>query len=295
MDINEMANAVNDVLSMELFKLGEGYVTIGNILGAVLILGATFVISALLRKGLKRGLRLRGVKDEGTVGVVTKLTHYGIMAVGFAVSIQALGLDIGALFAAGAIFAVGIGFAMQNIAQNFVAGLILLVERAIKPGDVLDIEGSIVKVKRMGIRATVARSLDEEEIIVPNYTLVQSAVKNYTLDDSSYRLRVPVGVIYASDMKLVRQILVGVAEGVDWRLKEPSPVVLMTAFGSSSVDFEVSVWISDPWTIRRRSSDLHEAIWWALKEKDVVIAFPQVDVHFDGPVVESLDAMARAS
>jgi len=82
-----------------------------------------------------------------------------------------------------------------------------------------------------------------------------------------------------------------VAEGLEWRSRDHDPVILLTAFGSSSVDFEVSVWIDDPWRMRRLASDLHEAIWWALAEKDVVIAFPQVDVHLDAPVTESLLAL----
>jgi small-conductance mechanosensitive channel len=122
---------------------------------------------------------------------------------------------------------------------------------------------------------------------------VQNPVKNYTFQDSLYRLRVQVGVTYGSDMKLVRETLERTATETEWRNKDYDPSILMTGFGDSSVNFEVSVWIDDPWTLRRRASRLHEAIWWALKEAGVVIAFPQLDVHFDPPIVESLTGMAR--
>ena len=112
-----------------------------------------------------------------------------------------------ALFAAGAVFAIGLGFAMQNIVQNFVSGVILLAERTIKPGDVLQVDGRFVKVRHMGIRSTICRTLDEEEIIVPNATIVQSTVTNYTLQDSLFRLRCTVGVVYGSDMVLVKNTL----------------------------------------------------------------------------------------
>jgi small-conductance mechanosensitive channel len=189
---------------------------------------------------------------------------------------------------------VALGFAMQNIAQNFVSGVILLVERSIKPGDILRVEGRLVKVMRMGIRATVSRTLDDEEIIIPNSVLVQNSVTNYTLKDRLYRLRALVGVVYWSDMALVRETLERVAKEIPWREKGPEPRILLRQFGDSSVDFEVSVWISDPWRVQLRLSELHEAIWWALKEAGITIAFPQVDVHLDPPVMRSLEGLARS-
>ena len=233
--------------------------------------------------------------DRGTIGVTQRLIHYVVMAFGLGLALDNLGVDLGALFAAGAVLAVGIGFAMQNIAQNFVSGVILLVERSIKPGDVLEVEGRVVQVEKMGIRSTVARTRDEEEIIIPNSTLVQNSVKNYTLRDSLYRLRASVGVEYGSDMRLVMQVLQGAAEGLDWRFANKDPVVHLVEFGDSSVNFEVSVWITDPWVAPGRRSLLHQAIWWALKDAGVVIAFPQLDVHFDPPVEESIQRMPRAS
>ncbi len=284
MDWNAIQTHLHDVLAIEIVKLGERPVTVGSALAAVLIMLVAWLISTLLSKGTIKALSSRGIKDVGTRGVVRRLLHYSVMAIGFGVAIQAMGLDIGAFFAAGAIFAVGLGFAMQNITQNFVSGLILLAERAIKPGDVLDVDGMIVKVMQMGIRSTVVKSLNGEDIIVPNSILVQSSVKNYTLKDSVYRLRAAVGVTYSSDMKKVLETLERTAAAFADQAPGHEPIVLHTGFGSSSVDWEVSVWINDPWHMRRRISELYQAIWWALKEEGIVIAFPQLDVHFDDPV-----------
>lgn len=271
-----------------LFNLAGTPVTLATAIIFFLIIAVTFLLSFLIQKALAKTLRLRGVADEGSVEVARRLLHYAVVATGLAVGLQTVGVNLAALFAAGAFFAIGLGFAMQNIMQNFVSGVILLTERSIKPGDVLQVEGRFVKVQRMGIRATIARTLDEEEIIVPNAAIVQSTVTNYTLRDSIYRLRCGVGVVYGSDMALVRRTLERVAEGVAWRLQDRDPVVLLTGFGSSSVDYEVSVWMDDPWRVRRARSELNEAIWWALKEEGVTIAFPQLDVHFDPPVTEAL-------
>jgi len=199
-----------------------------------------------------------------------------------------VGIDLKALFAANALFAVAIGFAMQNISQNFVSGVILLVKRIIKPGDMIEFDGTVAKVQTMGVRATIVRTLDEEEIIVPNPYLVQNAIKNFTLQDADFRVRAPVGVTYDSDMKVVWSVLESTAARLEWRSKSRAPVVLLREFGDNSVNFEVSVWIDDPWRRQRRKSQLLDAIWWALKDAEIVIAFPQLGVHFDPPVQESI-------
>ena len=136
-----------------------------------------------------------------------KLLSQIVVAIGLGIGLQTIGINLSALFAAGAIFAIGLGFAMQNIMQNFVSGVILLTERSITPGDVLKVEQQFVQVQKMGVRATIARTLDDEEIIIPNSAIVQSTVTNYTLRDSMYRLRCTVGVVYSSDMRLVREVL----------------------------------------------------------------------------------------
>ena len=136
------------------------------------------------------------------------------------------------------------------------------------------------------IRAA-ASIADDEEIIIPNATIVQSTVKNYTLKDSIFRLRAKVGVTYGSDMALVKETLREVGASMEWRNRTKDPLVLMIDFGDSAVIFEVSVWIDNPWVQRRALSDLNEAIWWAFKEKGIVIAFPQLDVHLDREAVEA--------
>ena len=286
---------IRALLNEPFFTISGHGVTLSTLITALIIVGLTWGSSRLLRRTVGRAMRAQGVQDRGTIGVTQRLLHYVVMALGLAIALQNLGVDLGALFAAGAFLAVGIGFAMQNIAQNFVSGLILLVERTIKPGDVVEVDGMIVQVEKMGIRSTVARTRDEEEVIIPNAKLVQDSVKNYTLRDSLYRLRASVGVEYGSDMRRTMEVLSAAAQGLEWRFKGKDPVVFLTDFADSAVVFEVSVWMSDPWMSPRSRSDLNEAIWWALKEADIVIAFPQVDVHFDAPVDEALQRIPRAS
>lgn len=280
------------LLDAPLFVLAGTPITVVTMIVFAAIIGATFVVSFVIQKALARALRLRKVTDDGTIEVIRRLLHYVVVTIGLGIGLQTIGINLSALFAAGAVFAIGLGFAMQNIMQNFVSGVILLTERTIKPGDVLQVDQRFVRVQKMGIRATIARTLDEEEIIIPNTAIVQATVTNYTLRDSIYRLRCTVGVVYGADMRLVRQVLEKLAREIPWRLKDKQPIILLSEFGSSSVDWEVSVWMDDPWRVRRAKSELNEAIWWGLKEAGVTIAFPQLDVHFDEPVVQ---AMRRAS
>ena len=290
--IQDRLKLESGLLDYPLFTLAGTPITVGTLIVFATIIGVTFVASYLIQKALAKALRLRKVNDVGTIEVARRLLHYLVVATGLAVGLQTIGINLSALFAAGAVFAIGLGFAMQNIMQNFVSGVILLTERTIKPGDVLQVDQRVVRVQNMGIRATIARTLDEEEIIIPNSAIVQANVTNYTLKDSTYRLRCAVGVVYSADMKLVREVLEKAARQVSWRLQNEDPVILLAEFGSSSVDWEVSVWIDDPWNVRRLKSKLNEVIWWALKDAGITIAFPQLDVHFDEPVVQ---AIRRAS
>ena len=281
---------LREFLDYRLFELGEHTITVATVAVFILIVLTAYVLSRLIQRAVHRLLNRREISDRGTVELTLRLTHYAIMAFGIAVGFQAVGVNLGALFAAGALFAVALGFAMQNIAENFVSGLLLLGERAIKPGDILEVEGEVVRVVRMGVRSTVARTRDEEDLIIPNSKLVQSIVKNFTLRDSVRRIHAKVGVTYDSDVEHVFAVLEKAVASIDWTHPDYPPQVVLTAFGSSSIDFEVRVWIDDPWSLSALVSDLHRRVWHALREADITIAFPQLDVHLDRA---ALDALGR--
>jgi len=283
--------AVHDVLDTTLFGLGGRPVTVATVITVLIIVVVTLVASRLVRRGIARAIAQR-VGHEGTMSAINGLVHYLVLVVGLSIGLQTLGIDLTALFAAGAVFAVGIGFAMKNIAENFVSGVILLGERSIRPGDVLAVEGRTVKVMRMGIRATIVQTRDGEEIIMPNTLLVQNPVTNYTLAEQAIRTRVAVGVVYGSDMRVVAEALNEAARAVAREVPEIAddrdPEVLMVQFGDNAVEFELAVWTTDPWRVRLMRSHVAQRVWWTLKERGVTIAFPQLDLHLDPPVAESL-------
>jgi potassium efflux system protein len=280
------------LLDQALFTLGDTPITLGRIIAAIFFLTLAWVLSFVVRRGLTRGMRARGITGEGTLAVTNRLVHYAVVIVGFGLALKSVGVDISTLFAAGAVFALGLSFAMQNIAQNFVSGLILLLERSITPGDILEVEGRIVKVREMGIRATYARTLDDEVIIVPNSTIVQSTVKSFTLRDTQYRLRTKIGVSYDSDMALVRHTLESTAGAFQARVQSQEPLVMLLEIGESSVVWEISIWIDDPWRMRRMRSALQEEIWTAFRANGITIAYSQIDVHLDARALEALSKHA---
>ncbi len=286
---------ISPMLDHKLVEVAGTTVTVATALSALVVIVTTVWLSKLMRRAILRVFARRGLDAEKSAGTIVALLHYLILATGFGVALDTVGIDLGALFAAGAIFAIGIGFAMQNIIQNFVSGVILLTERAIKPGDVLEIQGAVCRVLRLGIRAAVVQTRDGEDLIVPNSLLSQATVKNFTLEADAYRLRVSVGVTYGSNMKQVRTLLEEAAVDYPWQVAGRPSQVILVDFGNNSVVWEVAVWTRDAWTARRAESEVRERIWDAFQANGVVIAFPQLDVHFDPEVAAGFSHMASSA
>lgn len=293
MDIDKFFSSLAKVSAEPLFKIAGTEVTLFSIFLFFLIIISTFIISSLIQRAIKKSAEHKFTDKKGTLAAILRLTHYTILIVGFGIALQSIGISLSTMFAAGAIFAIAIGFAMQNVAQNFVSGIILLAERSIKPGDILEVEGMVVNVVDMGIRTTVVRTWREEDLIMPNTVFSQSTVKNYTLRDNIFRLGVEVGVTYDSDMKKVMEVLEKTARAQTWRLKDVEPRVLLQDFGDSAVIFGVYLNINDPWKQRVYASELRKAIWFAFKEAGIVIAFNQMDVHFDPPVSDAIASLRK--
>lgn len=275
-------------MNLELFTVGGTTLTPTSIGTLLLVVLASYWVSKAVRRVLRTALTKGGLQEEGTLSTIERLTHYAVLLVGFAVGLQTIGISVASLFAAGAFVAVAVGFALQNILQNFVSGVILLAERSITEQDVLEVDNEMILVERIGARSTVARNRDDHQRIIPNSSLVQSTVVNYTLTDSRYRVRAPVGVSYSSDMDEVEAALLRAALAVPDRDESREPIALLLDFGDSAVVWEVSIWATDPWPARVHRSHLNKAVWNEFKKAGITIAFPQLDVHVippadDGP------------
>ncbi len=268
-------------LHRPLIRLAGGTVTPGAlIVGAVVIFG-TFFLAAIGGSALRRVLARRGL-SAGAQFAASKIVRYLLTLIGLLVAINSIGLNLSAVLAASTVLLVGIGFGLQNIAQNFVSGLIVLFEQPIRPGDFIKVGGAYGVVDDIGLRATRVVTRDQVTIIVPNSELVNTQVINHSIPTTNLRIAISVGVAYGSDTDLVRRTLLAVPGSHTQILSEPPPEVRFEQFGDSSLDFSLLVWISNPGEDRRLSSDLRFEIDRSFRAAGIEIPFPQRDVHVRG-------------
>ncbi|HKJ04285.1 MAG TPA: mechanosensitive ion channel domain-containing protein [Geopsychrobacteraceae bacterium] len=217
--------------------------------------------------------------DIGVRDAVKKLIHYGVVLIGLLLALGFLGFGLQNLVVLLGAFGIGIGFGLQDIVNNFLSGLILLFERPIKVGDGVLIDGDYGVVTRIGLRSTVVKNLDHAELIVPNAQMISQKVTNWTLSDRRVRLVVPVGVAYGSDLEKVQTILKEVGEQHPEVLSDPGPLPLFVQFGSSSLDFELRVWIANVDHRPRINNEVLLSIDRRFREAGIEISFPQQDLH----------------
>jgi len=199
--------------------------------------------------------------------------------VGIMVALESLGFDLSTLKIVLGAMGVGIGFGLQNVVNNFVSGIIILAERMVKKGDIIAVGQTDGRVIRIGLRSSVVRTRAGMEIIVPNSDFVSSQVTNFSYHDRLVRVDIPVGVSYASDPNRVREILLQAAAEEERVLQNPRSDVIFVQYGNSSIDFELRVWIDDPWVRPQVRSALYFSIWYKLKSAGIEIPFPQRDLH----------------
>ena len=248
---------------------------------ALLVFIIALIFSRLLQMVVGRHLKHDDQSDELAIRTYKKVARFVVIVPGILLAIHVLGINMSSVFTTSGLFAVALGFAMKNIVENYMSGIMIRVERTIKPGDVLEFEGLMIRVKKIGFRGTIARSKDEKDILIPNSLLLQKRIANYTFRDPLCRVWTFVGVNYSSDLKKTRDVLESVCDNFAGLSERHAPQVLLTDFGASSVNYKISVWVEDPWHSGRFKSNLNEAIWKGLNAANIVIAHPQLDVHFD--------------
>lgn len=224
-------------------------------------------------------MRRAGV-DAGVENAVVTITYYVLLVVGLSVLLSELGISTANLAVFAGAIGLGVGIGLQDIAKNFVSGLVMLVTRPIKPGDRIVTDELEADVKHIGAYFTSVQTLDHASVIIPNYDLLNSRLLNWTYENEKRRFRVPIGVHYKSDPEQVRRVLLDVAMRNEHVLQDPPPEVMLKEFADSSINFELLVWTATmtyrPFQMR---SDLNFAIHKALLDAGIEIPYPQRDVH----------------
>ena len=276
------------VWNTELF----GSVTIGSILLLLILFASVIIIERIVQKQLIRRFLSRTKLQPSLQFGLSRIIGYTLIAVGFYVAFQLVGVDLSSLAIIAASLGVGIGFGLQNIINNLVSGIIILAERPISIGDRIEVAGVAGRVTKIQLRSTTMVTNDNITMIVPNADFISNTVTNWSHGDPKVRIRVPVGVAYGSDLKLLQRLLLEAAAEHPKALRDPSPVVLFNEFGDSSLNFELGVWTQEMTAAPIHfTSEMNFIIEQKLRENDIEIPFPQRDLH----VRSGLPAAAEAS
>jgi len=273
-----LMEAISSITSLEL-RLGGLILTPGYLIRIIAVVWLSLMTSKMLQALLLQEVLPRYGAEIGVQLSITRLVHYAVLVIGFLILLRILGLELTKLAILGGALGVGIGFGLQAIVNNFASGLILLFERPLKVGDMIEVGEEMGEVKRLGLRATVVRTFDNAEIVIPNSDLITGPVTNWTLANRSARVKVPVGVAYGTDIAQVLRILLDCAKNNPLVLSTPPPKALFLAFGPSSLDFELRVWISEFTDRREALSTLNQEIAAEFASAGIEIPFPQSDLH----------------
>jgi len=255
--------------------------TLVQIFLLVALLLGVFWISARTRSFLFNRFLVNSGLDRSLQYAVSQIVSNIVLVVGVFIVLDNAGIHLATLAVFAGAVGVGIGFGLQNIASNFISGLVILAERPITIGDRVEVAGVTGQVQQIRARSTVILTNDNITMIVPNTKFIDSPVTNWTYGDPRVRFRVPVGVAYGSDLEKARTALLEVARENPQVLDHPSPTVFLEAFGGSSINLELVVWSKEmSYRPRRFRSDLNFAIARKLREAGVEIPSPQRDISF---------------
>ncbi len=274
-----------ELLSTTLFEINEVPVTMLGLLRIVLILFIAWWLSKGIRNGLQRIGERRTAVSKSSLYTLGRIVHYIVLIIGVIIGLSSIGIDFTkfALFASA--LGVGIGFGLQTLISNFVAGLIILFEKSLKVGDFVELASGVAgEVREINMRSTLITTNDNIDILVPNSEFVAGRVTNWTLREAHRRIHVPFGVAYGTDKDLVKKAVLEAADEVQWTLKGKkgrSPQVWFVQFGDSSLNFELVVWLTSEAVKRPNAVQAHYL--WEIETKlnkyGIEIPFPQRDLH----------------
>lgn len=260
-------------------RVGRFTFSLTDAIFAVLVFAGILAATRLLQRLLEERIFPQTRLDIGVRHLFKTAIGYIGLFIAVTSAVTTVGLDLSNLALIAGALSVGIGFGLQNIVNNFVSGLILLIERPIKIGDWVVVGAQEGTVQRISVRATEIRTFQRASVIIPNSELLSTAVTNWTHKDRRGRVDVPVGVAYGSDTDKVREILVQCAREHPKIASIPEPYVIFQNFGNSSLDFELRAYLNEVFDVIRVASDLRFAIDAAFRAEGIEIPFPQSDVH----------------
>jgi len=278
---------ISQVWQFEITKIEGNPIKVGKVIIALLLLVIGFLLSKRLAAQMKKQLIERFKLDEASAVVFQQIVYYLLLVllVLFVLNFAEIPLTFFAVV--GGAVAIGVGFGSQTIVNNFLSGLILMMERPIRIGDIVEVENTLGTVEWVGARSTRIKTFDNLRLILPNSTLLENKVINWSLSDDIVRRKILVGVQYGSPVREVESLLKQAANEHNLVEENPQPIVLFEDFGDNALIFTVLIWIRMSRTgrsrlnIRQIESAIRFRIDELFRQNDIVIAFPQRDIHID--------------
>ncbi len=273
-------NVIESTLERVGFSIGERRFSLLSLLTVLVILVVLFAGVRLANRIVNHWIERTQGFDATQRLLFQKLAGIAVLVVAFFIGIDLLDVDLTAFAVFSGALGLAVGFGLQKTVGNLIAGIILLMDRSIKPGDVIVVGESFGWVNKIGVRAVSIITRDGKEHLIPNENLMTEEVENWSYSDKNVRVRIPVGVSYNSDLKLAQELMLRAATESTRVLKNPKPNVWLAAFGDSSVEHEILAWINDPeGGVGNVKSDVLNRLWLLFKEHGIEIPFPQRDVH----------------
>jgi small-conductance mechanosensitive channel len=265
---------------------------------AVLSLALLLWIATLVGRVLERRITATTNLTPSLQVLIVKLLKIVLTVIAVFVALRTVGIDLTAFAVLTGAIGVGIGFGLQKLVSNFVSGITILLDKSIKPGDVLVVGNTYGRVHSLGARYVSIITRDGAEFLIPNENLVTQEVISWSYSSEQVRLKLPIGISYSSDVRRAIALCLESANVVERVLKQPAPVCLLMGFGNNSVDLELRIWIQDPMNgVSSVKSEVLLHIWDRFHANDIEIPFPQRDLHIKPPMevtVRHVDGAQKA-
>jgi small-conductance mechanosensitive channel len=272
------------------FSFGNVRVSVLGVMKGMIAVGVLMWAALALSRLIENRLRAIPSVTPSAQVLIGKTLRITLITVAILMGISSIGIDLTVLAVFSGGIGVGIGFGLQKIFANLVSGFILLMDRSLKPGDIITLGNSFGEINKLSARYVSVITRDGIETLIPNEELISTRVENWSFSDNNVRMRIPFGVSYNADIHKARELALMAAAEVERVLKTPHPVCNLLEFGDSSVNFELRVWIADPvngfGNIKHR---INMRLWDLFKENDIEIPFPQRDLHIRSSVPLRLD------
>lgn len=289
--VSRESNTVGEIvatLDSWALSIGSFRVSLWDILVAIAVVVFCILIGKLGSRWARRFVRRTKRLDSTQELLAEKLITIAFWTLAFFLAVDLLGIDLTALAVFSGAFGLAIGFGLQKTIGNLIAGIILLMDKSIKPGDVIAIadqagQSTFGQIRKIGVRAVSLVTRDQKEYLIPNENLMINQVENWSYSSKNVRVQVPVGVSYQADLELAEKLMLEAAKSCQRVLDTPPPVVWMKAFGDNAVQFAIQCWIQDPEEgVGNVQSAVLKQVWALFKQHGIELPYPQRDLHLRG-------------